>query len=276
VADKTYFSLIYIQDNHASNQNIYVDSRYKSGDSASDSNFYIDLPINLMMPDNTGFYINDVAVPVSWYPIDEGRNDMFYFKVGNVVLQKKVTPGNYSLVTLNEELVAQMAAAGFTDYFVSAPNVSKNTIRIVGTTTTSFEILTDKQIQALNFDSSATVNNILRNFTAKVNSNTSPYESGYVDLFPIRNLYLSCSGLGNFSTMSVSGERSIVKKISVNAGYGEMIFDQSVVGTDYLDCSHQTLSRIGFQLKDVFGRVVDLHGNHFSFSIVVSRISEIQ
>ena len=73
---------------------IYVDSRYKSGDSASDSNFYIDLPINLMMPDNTGFYIDDVAVPVSWYVIDEGRNDMFYFKVGNQVLQERVTPGN--------------------------------------------------------------------------------------------------------------------------------------------------------------------------------------
>jgi len=75
--------------------------------------------------------------------------------------------------------------------------------------------------------------------------------------------------------MSVSGERPIVKKIPVNAGYGEMIFDQSVVGIDYLDCSHQTLSRIGFQLKDVFGRVVELNGNHFSFSIVFSRISEI-
>ena len=255
---------------------IYVDSRYKSGDSASDSNFYIDLPINLMMPDNTGFYIDDVAVPVSWYVVDEGRNDMFYFKVGNQVLQERVTPGNYSLVTLNEELVAKMASAGFTDYFVSAPNVSKNIIRIVGTTTTTFEILTDKQVRDLGYDSSATVNNILRNFTAKVNHNNSVYESGFVDLFPIRNLYLSCSGLGNFNTMSVSGERSIVKKIPVNAGYGEMIFDQSVVGIDYLDCSHQTLSRIGFQLKDVFGRVVDLHGNHFSFSIVFSRISEIQ
>jgi hypothetical protein len=255
---------------------IYVDSRYKSGDSASDSNFYIDLPINLMMPDNTGFYIDDVAVPVSWYVVDEGRNNVFYFAVGVQVFKTFITPGNYSLITLNEELVDKMHSVGFANYFVSAPNVNKNTIRIVGTTTTPFEILTDKQVKDLGHDSSATVNNILRNFTAKNNNNTSPYESGYVDLFPIRNLYLSCSGLGNFNTMSVSGERSIVKKIPVNAGYGEMIFDQSVVGIDYLDCSHQTLSRVGFQLKDVFGRVVDLHGNHFSFSIVFSRISEIQ
>ena len=68
---------------------IYIDSRYKSGDSASDSNFYTDLPVILMMPDNTGFYIDDVSVPVSWYVIDEGRNDMFYFKVGGEVSQKK-------------------------------------------------------------------------------------------------------------------------------------------------------------------------------------------
>jgi hypothetical protein len=68
--------------------------------------------------------------------------------------------------------------------------------------------------------------------------------------------------------MSVSGERSIVKKIPVNADDGEMIFDHSVVGVDYLDCSHQTLSRIGFQLKDVFGRVVDLHGNHVFFHCI--------
>ena len=129
----------------------------------------------------------------------------------------------------------------------------------------------------LNIDTDKTINKVLQNFTPSWHNNANPYVSGFVDLFPIRNLYLTCSGLGNFNTMSVSGDRSIVKKIPVNAGYGEMIFDQSVVGIDYLDCSHQTLSRVGFQLKDVFGRVVDLHGNHFSFPIVFFfRISEIQ
>ena len=254
---------------------IYIDSRYKSGDSASDSNFYIDLPINMLMPDNTGFYIDDVAIPVSWYVIDAGRNDALHFKVLDQKFKVNLTPGNYSLVTLNDELVGKMNTV-WPNYFRSVPNISKNTIGIVITQTTTFEILTDKQVRALNEDADATVNNILRNFTPKVNNILTPYVSGFVDLFPIRNLYLTCSGLGNFNTMSVSGDRSIVKKIPVNANYGEMIFDQSVVGIDYLDCSHQSLSRIGFQLKDVFGRVVDLHGNHFSFSIVFSRIQEIQ
>jgi hypothetical protein len=37
---------------------------------------------------------------------------------------------------------------------------------------------------------------------------------------------------------------------------------------DYLDCSHQTLSRISFNLIDIYGRVLDLNDNHISFSIV--------
>lgn len=254
---------------------IYIDSRFKAGDSTSDSNFYIDLPVNLLMPGNTGFYIDDVTIPVSWYTVEEGRNNDFYFKVNDSVTKKSIPSGNYSIISLSQELVNAMNS-GYTNFFVAATDTRKNTIGIVGTTTASFEILTDTQIKALNMDASSTINNILRNFQPKVHNNTNPYISGFIDLFPIRNLYLTCSGLGNFNTMSISGDRSIVKKIPVNAGYGEMIFDQSVVGIDYLDCSHQTLSRLGFQLKDVFGRVVNLHDNHISFSIVFSRIQEIQ
>ena len=254
---------------------IYIDSRYKSGDSASDSNFYIDLPINMLMPDNTGFYIDDVAIPVSWYTIEEGRNNELFVRVNGLLQAFAIASGNYSTVKLNEGIVATMNLI-HSGYFSASPNVATNTIGITAAANVVFEILTDSQLRALNINADKTINNVLRNFTPEIHNHTNPYVSGFVDLFPIRNLYLTCSGLGNFNTMSVSGDRSIVKKIPVNAGYGEMIFDQSVVGIDYLDCSHQTLSRIGFQLKDVFGRVVDLHGNHISFSIVSSRIQEIQ
>jgi len=67
-------------------------------------------------------------------------------------------------------------------------------------------------------------------------------------------------------------DRNIVKKIPVNAASGDIIFDQTVTGMDYLDCSQQTLSRISFKLKDIHGNTDDLHGNHFSFSIVFSRV----
>ena len=54
---------------------IYIDSRFKSSDSVSDSDFKIDLPSTYFMPENTVFYIEDVNVPVSWYSLDQTRND---------------------------------------------------------------------------------------------------------------------------------------------------------------------------------------------------------
>ena len=85
---------------------------------------------------------------------------------------------------------------------------------------------------------------------------------------------MTSSGLGNFNTISVAGGRNIIQKIPVNAGHGEVIFDQTVTGMDYLDCSRQTLSRISVQLRDVYSNIINLHGNHISFSIVFSRVQD--
>ena len=66
---------------------LYIDSRFKSPDSVSDSDFYIDLPETLLMPEGTGFYLDDISIPVTWYPITENRNnkisdldEIFYLK----------------------------------------------------------------------------------------------------------------------------------------------------------------------------------------------------
>jgi hypothetical protein len=53
---------------------------------------------------------------------------------------------------------------------------------------------------------------------------------------------------------------------------GDVIFDSSQTGVDYLDCSRQTLSRISFQLRDNFGRILDARGIHWSFPLVFARI----
>ena len=77
---------------------LYIDSRFKSSDSVSDSNFKIDLPQNLLMPAGTGFYIDDICIPVSWYVIDEGRNNHLYFSVNNMDSFVVIPTGNYNLV----------------------------------------------------------------------------------------------------------------------------------------------------------------------------------
>ena len=58
------------------------------------------------------------------------------------------------------------------------------------------------------------------------------------------------------------------------ASHGEVIFDQTVTGMDYLDCSRQTLSRLSFALRDVYGTVIAVNENHVAFSIVFSRVQD--
>jgi hypothetical protein len=253
---------------------IYIDSRFKSSDSASHSDFKIDLPTTLLMPEDTGFYIDDVCIPHTWFPVESGVNNSILFKANNVERVAFVATGNYSVVNLGLAIAAAMNSAALVEYFESLYDVKTNSLTIklkAAYSTIPFEIYTDAYIKQITSIDKKTMNSLLKNFTSK-GYNTLPFVSGYVDLFPLRNIYMTSSGLGNFNTMTITGERNVVKKIPVNAGHGEVIFDQTVTGMDYLDCSHQTLSRISFQLRDIFGNIINLNGNHISFSIVFSRI----
>ena len=156
---------------------------------------------------------------------------------------------------------------GFTDAWITA------------NPTSTFRILTDNDMRSGAFgnfterDISRDFNEITKNFTDNQNYGRAfPFTSGFVDLNTVRNVYLCCSGLGNFQTLTLTGERNVVKKIPVNGVSGEVIYDQWGNGTDHLDCSQQTLSRLSFQLRDVFGRIIDARGVHWSFTIAFARV----
>ena len=70
------------------------------------------------------------------------------------------------------------------------------------------------------------------------------HTSGYVDMFPIRNLYIVFQTLGTYNLVNIKGEGSINKKVPIRGGYNQIIYDQTVVSMDYLDYANQTLSRI--------------------------------
>lgn len=267
---------------------IYIDSRHKSSDSASHTDFKIDLPVNITLPPNTAFYITDITIPVSFYTIESGRNNKLYYKVNDANIDVLTIPdGNYNTVSLNATIVDQLnlfyplsSAGAPAEKFVAFPNLSTNTL-VIGNTTDNFQILTDEQVLAAIYANSfstslplKSVNTMIQNTTAKINGPSSYFHSGYIDLFPIRNLYIISQTLGTYNSVSVNGEWGIIKKVPVRAGYNEMIYDQTVLGMDYLDCSNQTLSRIDFKMKDSYGNIIDLNGNHWSFSIIFVKVAE--
>ena len=84
---------------------IYIDTRQKTKDSASESDFSIDLPTTLLMPDDTGFYVEDICLPISWWSIEEGYNDTLFMDVESSFKQVQLIPGNYSATEAGAEII---------------------------------------------------------------------------------------------------------------------------------------------------------------------------
>ena len=57
---------------------IYIDSRFKSADSKSHTDFYVDLGTSFFMPQGTSYYVDDVNIPNRWFCIEEGMHNKMY------------------------------------------------------------------------------------------------------------------------------------------------------------------------------------------------------
>ena len=118
------------------------------------------------------------------------------------------------------------------------------------------------------------INGVLRNsdnefVPVNLQSNFySAYESGFLDLLNIHNIYMHCPNLGHFNSIGVRGENSIIKQIPVSSSFGYLILDSVVSPHDKMDVSRQTVGTIHVTLKDVYGNVINLHGANCSFSLV--------
>ena len=94
---------------------VYIDTRFKTSDSKSDSDFIIELPKTINIPDDTIAYINDIVLPVSWTTINE-RNNKLYYSISHYVngsYEKSywILPTdfkNYNGTTLAEEMMETM------------------------------------------------------------------------------------------------------------------------------------------------------------------------
>ena len=58
---------------------IYVDSRHRTPDSIDTSNFKIELPYSVQLPDNTVFFVTDVSIPHVFQLIEKDINDRIYY-----------------------------------------------------------------------------------------------------------------------------------------------------------------------------------------------------
>ena len=56
---------------------MYVDPRYKTNGSVSNSDFKYELKESLDLPDNTVCYIDDISIPHTWYTIEDYNHQLY-------------------------------------------------------------------------------------------------------------------------------------------------------------------------------------------------------
>ena len=271
---------------------IYVDTKCRTPNSISSTDFSIQLNETIYMPDNSVFYISDVCIPHSWYTVEEYVNNKFelQIKFNNVTSDIILTldSKNYTGSDLIVELLTQLnQIVDFTNKFTFTYDSSRHLIFISCDVGYTFKILTKSDIltkiegswNGLNYDSTKTYD--IYTYMLKLNEGVSPtytsisnFTSPSLDLQPIRNIYISSPNLGNCSTIGPNGQASIIKKVPVNANYNSVIFDGMTSSNDFLDCSKQTLKNIEFTLDNVHGQRINLHGQEVSFSIIFDLLNK--
>ncbi len=269
---------------------IYVDSQYRTADSVSTSSFKIELPHSVYMPRDSIFMIDDVCIPHAWQTIETDFNDQLYFYMKNTQTGStfsrivKLPNGNYTGELLGANL--QIALDEIVDpipitNFEVTYNPLEFTIGITNTTDhIEWYMLTDVDLKTrlnglftepYDITTPSSLNEVLRNYSSATKyTQAKPYESAFLNLQLINNIYLSSPNLGSFTTLGPRGEESIIKKIPVSSEFGYRTIDRNMSNHDYLECSKTVLKTIEFNLRDSRGRFLPLHGANISFSIIFS------
>ena len=193
-------------------QKIYIDSRFKTANSKSDSDFNVELPRSFNVPDGVVAHIDDIVITVSWRAVD-GRNNkchVAFFTTGATGAAREPTftldPSNDDGTTFASALQANLttASAGFAveAIFACHYDIPGNTLTVAvvdprdtavkAASPFSFHFRTDAEIALSGGANPHTINTTIRNTTHTTITEAAAYHC-YLDLFNTRNLYLTKS-----------------------------------------------------------------------------------
>ena len=261
---------------------LYVDTRFKTTDSISNSDFKYQLRVPASMPVDTTFCIDEINIPYAWNTVELGVNDKLYASsqltvgAGPVFIKITIPPKRYGGADLAAQIQSQLNAAGSVVWAVTY-DFTLNTMTFVPSSVFSFKIWTDGDLALSPLITALfnlpdrmnpqSINEILQITGADLGYRVTPFSTGFLNLLNYQDIYITSGNLGSFDSQGVRGESSVIRKICVNAAWGFSIIDKLSWDSDHMSCSKLALSTLDFQLRDVKGRVIDLHGGHMSFTI---------
>lgn len=265
---------------------VFVDSRFKTADSPSNTDFFVDLPQNIQLG-RCRLYVDAVSVPHSWYSVETGVNDKLFLREttsANVKTDRLLTlPGqNYSGPSLATQLASLLNAASTVGTYSCDYGLTTGKITIsLNSSANIFQLLTDQEISTSNWQGGyanplTSANEVLRHSGTSQSHNQAgalgAFVSNLIDLIHVHTLMLHSSTLGNFTSIGPQHEGTILKRIPVTVGYGFVNHTEIQSDHDYTDVSYQNIKRLHFSLKTAKGQEVQLHGGHISFSLIFEHL----
>lgn len=274
---------------------LFLDTRFQLPESTS-SNIVLELDTQIEIEDST-MYLDDVLIPLSYSIVDDLRNNILYFHVSyfdgiNYMLDYKtisLESGNYNGQTLSREIENKMndTLNEFMEFNYSVSyNFNSNEIsfivRDLRTTDHTFsvatvkiysdyELLNSNEFNSTRFDRNLlkSINSILQISNKSLTQFTSleKYKT-YIDLVPLRNIYISSKTLSSINTYSNFQNNCIIKKIPVISPVGTMLSYGINNSFEGIHISKRSINRIDIQLLDSNNYHVNLNDSHFSFSLV--------
>ena len=142
-------------------------------------------------------------------------------------------------------------------------NSNVGTIKISNSSNSQFRILTDDTIVSLqgidwygdgcdhpyspDVNNLRSINEVFRN-SVQSPSETS-YESGFIDLLNVHNIYIHSPDFGHYSAIGVREESSIINKVQVSSSFVHLILDSVVAQHDKSRCKPTINQNNGFVIS---------------------------
>jgi hypothetical protein len=257
---------------------IYVDSRYKTSNSKSNSDFKYELLESVSLPNKTVLFVDDVIIPVSFVNVDELNNTLYCWKYtplpSNDYQIITLATGNYTAATLRTELENKLNAAYPSSSITVVYDASLLIYTINIPAPAEITIFTDEEMSIYphpawtgpdyDYKNLHSANEILTNIVPQQGPSIT---TGLIDLRRYHNLYITSPNISSFSTLSPTG-LTVIKKVPVTSDYGTIIYDNVVSNHDFIDVSKLLLKTLEFRITDVHGNVIDLRGLPVSFSLM--------
>ena len=258
---------------------LFLDSRYKV--SGTDADFLIELPVDIDCTRTSPFFLSSCSFANAYQTVTQFNNLLYFFVIivggipgGGNPLQLWITqvpPGSYTPQTLAPVL---QAALGTIDTVTWQPATGTYSIELqhqdvlpssyvipnyteIDTWFNYFhaDVIAPAGVQYVpGVSKQQSINTLLNMPISYPAGQGYSFQTGIIDLSPMREVYLHCS-LASNRTLHVNGARDCIARIPIDVAYGEVVAYRHLGPTDALSSSDIHFRTIRFQLRDWAGNL---------------------